>query len=53
MTLFRNVWGPQYAGVTGQLKKAYELAIQPGNYPFMVGAVCSMLIIGSVPVTRQ
>ncbi len=36
MPLFKNPWGPQYAGVTGRLRKMWELAIHPGHYPFMV-----------------
>lgn len=53
MTIFRNMWGPQYAGFGGQLRKVYELAIHPGNFPFMVGAVSSALILGSIPVSGQ
>lgn len=53
MTLFRNVWGPKYAGFGGQLRKMGELALQPGNYPFIVGGVSAFLIIGGIPITGQ
>ena len=51
MTLLKNVWGPAYAGVGGMAKKMWEMAIHPGHYPFMVGAVSSFLVISAIPVS--
>jgi hypothetical protein len=43
--------GPAYNGVFGKAKKMWEVAINPGNFPFLVGMVSAGLLIGSIPVT--
>ena len=48
-----SLWGPAYRGLGGYFRKMGELAIAPNNYPFMIGAVSSFVLIASIPVSGQ